>query len=137
MRSDRREFLMLALSSAAPLLSREQPPHDLAAITIGQAAELIRKKAVSPVELTRTCLDRIERMNPALNAYITVMAGQAMAQARELENEQHRGRLRGKLHGIPIGLKDLLDTRGVRTTAASAVFADRVPTADAEVVRRL
>src|SRR4051794_15775312 len=122
MPSDRREFLMLGLSSAAvPLWSRGQAPPDLTAMDLRQAAEMIRKKSVSPVELTRSCLDRIERLNPAINAYITVMAEQAMAQAKVLESEQHRGLLRSKLHGIPIGLKDLVDTAGVRTTAGSAV----------------
>jgi aspartyl-tRNA(Asn)/glutamyl-tRNA(Gln) amidotransferase subunit A len=87
--------------------------------------------------LTRACLERIERLNPALNAFITVTAEQAMAQAREAEAEVRRGRWRGPLHGIPIGLKHNIDTAGVRTTLASAVFKDRIPTADAEVVRRL
>lgn len=105
--------------------------------TLRQASEQVRTKKISPVELTRACLDRIEKLNPALNAFITVMAEQAMAQARELEAEQHAGKWRGPLHGIPIGLKDLYDTAGVKTTCASAVFADRVPSEDAEVVRRL
>src|ERR1700730_6572911 len=100
-------------------------------------SELIRKKSASPVELTQECLKRIEKLNPALNAYITVMGEQALAHARELETERQNGKWRGPLHGIPIGLKDLFDTAGVRTTAGSAVFADRIPSEDAEVVRRL
>jgi aspartyl-tRNA(Asn)/glutamyl-tRNA(Gln) amidotransferase subunit A len=105
--------------------------------SLQQVSELIRKKSASPVELTEECLKRIEKLNPALNAYITVMGEQALAQARELETERQNGKWRGPLHGVPIGLKDLIDTAGVRTTAASAIFANRVPAEDAEVVRRL
>jgi aspartyl-tRNA(Asn)/glutamyl-tRNA(Gln) amidotransferase subunit A len=105
--------------------------------SLQQVSELIRKKSASPLELTEECLQRIEKLNPTLNAYITVMSEQARTQARELEAERQSGKWRGPLHGIPIGLKDLIDTARVRTTAASAVFADRVPTEDAEVVRRL
>ena len=105
--------------------------------SLQQVSELIRKKSASPVELTQECLKRIEKLNPSLNAYITVMGEQALAQARELEAERQSGKWRGPLHGVPIGLKDLIDTAGVRTTAASAIFANRVPSEDAEVVRRL
>src|SRR6266508_2987256 len=104
---------------------------------IREAGDLVRRKVISPVELARACLQRIERLNPALNAFITVTAEQAMAQAREAEAEVRHGRWRGPLHGIPLGLKDNIDTAGVRTTLASAVFKDRVHSADAEVVRRL
>ncbi|MDX1983959.1 MAG: amidase, partial [Bryobacteraceae bacterium] len=100
-------------------------------------AELIRKRKLSPVELTRSTLARIAKLNPELNAFITITADAAMARARELEAEQMRGRFRGPLHGIPIGLKDLYDTAKVRTTAASAHFASRVPDSDATVVARL
>ena len=105
--------------------------------SLQQASDLIRKKSASPVELTQECLKRIEKYNPALNAYITVMGEQALAQARELEGERQSGKWRGPLHGIPIGLKDLIDTAGVRTTAASAIYANRIPNEDAEVVRKL
>jgi aspartyl-tRNA(Asn)/glutamyl-tRNA(Gln) amidotransferase subunit A len=105
--------------------------------SIQQASEQIRTKKISPVELTRACLDCIELLNPRLNAFITVMAEQALGQARALEAELHAGKLRSPLHGVPIGLKDLFDTAGVKTTCASAVFADRVPAEDAEVVVRL
>ncbi len=89
------------------------------------------------MELTRACLDRIEKLNPAVNAFITVTAELALADAKRAESEIARGEWRGPLHGIPIALKDLIDTAGVRTTAASALYQDRVPTEDAEVVRRL
>lgn len=106
-------------------------------LNLTDAAEQIRTRRLSPVELTRECLARTERRNPDLNAFITVTAEQALEQARQAESEISAGNYRGPLHGIPIGLKDLFDTAGVRTTAASNQFRDRVPTADAEVVRRL
>jgi len=109
------------------------PSHE----TIVDLAPRLRRKEVSPVELTRACLDRIEKLNPALNAFITVTAESALAEAQTAEIEISRGEWRGPLHGIPIALKDLIDTAGTRTTAASALFQDRVPTEDAEVLRRL
>jgi aspartyl-tRNA(Asn)/glutamyl-tRNA(Gln) amidotransferase subunit A len=105
--------------------------------TILQLAELLRKRSVSPVEVTQKCLARIEQLNPTLNAFITVTADSALTQARQAEAEIMRGEWRGPLHGIPIGLKDLIDTAGVKTTAGSQLFKDRVPTEDAEIVRRL
>jgi aspartyl-tRNA(Asn)/glutamyl-tRNA(Gln) amidotransferase subunit A len=98
---------------------------------------MVHRRAVSPVELTQACLARIERLNPVLNAFITVTADQAFQQARDAEAEIRKGKWRGPLHGVPIALKDLFDTAGVRTTAASGVFKDRVPSEDAESVRRL
>jgi aspartyl-tRNA(Asn)/glutamyl-tRNA(Gln) amidotransferase subunit A len=106
-------------------------------LSISEAAELLRQKKISPVDLVTACLDRIESLNPVLNAFITVTYEGAMAQARVAEDEIQRGHWRGPLHGIPVGLKDLIDTAGVRTTCGSALFADRVPTVDAEVVQRL
>lgn len=106
-------------------------------LNISEAAELLRQKKISPVDLANACLDRIECLNPVLNAFITVTQESALAQARVAEEEIQRGQWRGPLHGIPIGLKDLIDTAGVRTTCGSALFADRVPTEDAFVVQRL
>jgi aspartyl-tRNA(Asn)/glutamyl-tRNA(Gln) amidotransferase subunit A len=105
--------------------------------TLTEAAEQIRTRKVSPLELTRTCLSRIERLNPTLNAFITITADLALEQARQAEAEVMAGHWRGPLHGIPIGLKDLLDTAGVRTTAASNQFRNRVPAEDAELVHQL
>ena len=105
--------------------------------TIAELAPRLRRKEVSPVELTRACLDRIEKLNPMLNAFITVTAESALAEARAAEIEISRGEWRGPLHGIPMAIKDLIDMAGTRTTAASAVFEHRVPAVDAEVVRRL
>lgn len=105
--------------------------------TITEASEVVRHRKVSPVDLVRECLEAIGRLNPSLNAFITVMSESALAQANQAEAQIHAGDWRGPLHGIPIGLKDLIDTAGVRTTAASAVFRDRVPGEDAEVVQQL
>src|SRR5258708_2602211 len=119
------------------LASRAQAPRDLAALTLAEASGQMRAGTVTATQLTEACLARIDVYNPKLNCFITVLREQALAQARDLDAEQRRGRLRGPLHGIPIALKDNIDTAGVRTTAASAVFDDRVPDADAEVTRRL
>ncbi len=105
--------------------------------SIAELAPRLRRKEISPVEITRDCLARIERVNPSLNAFITVMSESAMEQARRAESEIGHGEWRGALHGVPVALKDLIDTAGVRTTAASALYKDRVPLEDAEVVRRL
>ena len=105
--------------------------------TISELAPRIRRREISPVEIVQDCLRRIEKLNPELNAFITVLADGALAEARAAEAEISQGRWRGPLHGIPIALKDLIDTAGIRTTAASALHKDRVPAEDAEVVRRL
>src|ERR1041385_8228727 len=105
--------------------------------TIAEASDLLRRKQISPVDLAMACLDRIEQLNPQLNAFITVLHDSALAQARAAENEINTGHWRGPLHGIPIGLKDLIDTAGIKTTCGSALFADRIPTEDADIVQRL
>lgn len=105
--------------------------------TIRSLCHGIRAREISPAELTRDCLARIERLNPKLNAFITVLADSALDQARRAEQEIFRGKYRGPLHGIPIGLKDIIDTADAKTTAGSALFKNRIPAEDAEVVRRL
>jgi aspartyl-tRNA(Asn)/glutamyl-tRNA(Gln) amidotransferase subunit A len=105
--------------------------------TISEIAPRLRRREISSVEITRECLSRIENLNPQLNAFITVMAETALADAAAAEAEIGRSGWRGPLHGVPVALKDLIDTAGVRTTAASAVHGQRVPTEDAEVVRKL
>ncbi|HEY8520126.1 MAG TPA: amidase [Gammaproteobacteria bacterium] len=129
----------MAGSALAPLAASAQRPSsdDLTTLTLRQAADMIATGATSPTELTRACLDRIARYDPMLNAFITVAAERALATARDMEAELARGRRRGPLHGIPIALKDNIDTAGLRTTGASALFEERVPTEDAEVARRL
>jgi aspartyl-tRNA(Asn)/glutamyl-tRNA(Gln) amidotransferase subunit A len=105
--------------------------------TIQQLSRQLRDRSFSPVDLTRDCLTRIETLNPKLNAFITILADNALADARQAEQEIQHGHYRGPLHGIPMGLKDIIDTAGTRTSAASAVFKDRIPAENAEVVRRL
>jgi aspartyl-tRNA(Asn)/glutamyl-tRNA(Gln) amidotransferase subunit A len=106
-------------------------------LTVQEVAALIRSRKISPVELTQACLTRIEALNGSLNAFITVTAESALADARRAESEVQHGRWLGPLHGVPIALKDLIDTAGVRTTGASALYKDRIPTEDATVVKRL
>lgn len=104
---------------------------------ISELAPRLRRREISPVEITRECLSSIAQLNPLLNAFITVMADSALEEAGKAEAEIARGQWRGPLHGIPIALKNLIDTAGVPTTAASALYKDRVPAHDAEVVGRL
>ncbi len=106
-------------------------------LTISELAQRLRRREISPVEITKACLERIEKLNPALTAFITVTAESALAEARAAEIAIGKGEWRGPLHGIPVALKDLIDTAGVRTTAASALYKGRMPAHDAEVVRRL
>jgi aspartyl-tRNA(Asn)/glutamyl-tRNA(Gln) amidotransferase subunit A len=106
-------------------------------LDLSQASQAIQKKEFSPVDLTEACLRRIEQMNPSLNAFITVTAESALDEARRAEAEIMRGEWKGPLHGIPLAVKDLAETAGVRTTAASKVLEHYVPSEDAEVVRRL
>ena len=106
-------------------------------LTIQHLSRQLHDRSLSPVDLTRDCLTRIETLNPKLNAFITTLADNALADARQAEQQIQRGDYRGPLHGIPIGLKDIIDTAGTRTTAASALFKDRIPAEDAQVVRRL
>ena len=129
------------MAGVAAALSRQTAPsgqtRDLTTLTLKQAGDLLRRKEASPVELTQACLARIDRHDKAINAFITVTREQALTAARDMEAEIRRGMSRGPLHGIPIALKDNIDTAGVRTTAASGVFKDRVPSEDADVVIRL
>ncbi|HMG22809.1 MAG TPA: amidase [Kofleriaceae bacterium] len=110
---------------------------DPALLSISELGAAFRAGRLSPVDATRACLDRIARLDPELHAFITVTGDLAIDQARAAAAELARGADRGPLHGVPIALKDLIDTAGVRTTGGSAVFEDRVPSEDAEVVRRL
>lgn len=104
---------------------------------ISELALQIKRREISPVEITQGCLRRMEQLNPSLNAFITIMSETALAEARAAEAEIQRGAWRGPLHGIPIALKDLIDVAGLRTTAASAASGDQIAGEDAEVVRRL
>ena len=144
MNISRRKFLHASLASvsmaatgAFALPSQVSPRSEDWALSISELSELIRARKISPVEITRAVLERIDRLNPTLNAFITVAADLAMKSAQEAESDIQHNRWRGPLHGVPIALKDLFDTAGVRTTAGSALFKDRVPEQDAEVIRRL
>ena len=110
---------------------------DLTALTITEAAGLLARGEVSPVELTQAFLRRIEGLDRALNCFITLTAEAALQSARQAEAEIRGGDYRGTLHGIPLALKDLYETRGLRTTAGSKFFADNVPSTDAVAVERL
>ena len=136
---DRREFLATGAAAAAYALSRPAfaQTADPTALSIGEAQRLIRSGALSPLELVEAYVERIERFDERLNAFVTVTGERAAARAMALGEELARGQWRGPLHGIPIALKDNIDTAGVLTTAGSAVYADRLPDEDAEVVTRL
>jgi Asp-tRNA(Asn)/Glu-tRNA(Gln) amidotransferase A subunit family amidase len=113
------------------------PAAELAALSLTEAGERLRTKRVSSTELTRGCLDRIRALDGDLHAFITVTEQLALEQAHSADEELARGKYRGPLHGIPIALKDLIDTAGIRTTAASRVFANRIPEVDAPIVTQL
>jgi len=106
-------------------------------LTVAEAARLIERKELSPVELTESRLQRIERLDGRLNSFIRVLGDAARAEARAAEAEIAAGRYRGPLHGIPIGLKDIYETAGVATTGHSKVMQNHVPAADAVSVAKL
>jgi aspartyl-tRNA(Asn)/glutamyl-tRNA(Gln) amidotransferase subunit A len=135
--ASRRQFLAGVGAAAWALRPAFAESQDLTGLTLKKASDLLRSKGASSVELTQACLKRIEKYNPSVNAFITVTGESALATAREMEAEARRGKWRGPLHGIPIAIKDNIDTAGVRTTGASELFKDRIPTEDAEVVRML
>ena len=108
---------------------------DLLQLTIEELAPMVQRREVSPVEITQAALAQADRLQPILNSFITILGDQAMAQAREQEAALARGEYRGPLQGIPIGIKDNIATKGIRTTVGSKVLADHVPDEDAHVVR--
>jgi aspartyl-tRNA(Asn)/glutamyl-tRNA(Gln) amidotransferase subunit A len=112
-------------------------PQRYALRSLADVSELIRQRQISPVELVTTCLDRIERLQLRLNAFITVTGESALQAAKIAEGEIQQGRWKGPLHGIPVGIKDFYDTAGVRTTAAFERFRDRIPKDDAVGVAKL
>ena len=104
---------------------------------INEISERIRERKVSPGEVVKASLERIEKLDPKLNAFITVLADEALEQAKAAEAEIKAGDWRGPLHGIPVGIKDFYDTAGIKTTAAFELFKDRVPAKDAAGVVKL
>lgn len=143
---NRRQFLASA-AIGATVLTAASCAHDEAAehlakggptmLTLHEASLAIRNRTISPVELTQSCLDRITRLDSKLNSFITVTAENALTDARNAEHEIANGKWRGPMHGIPIGLKDNIDTAGIRTTAGSAALEKRIPKTDAAVVTKL
>jgi aspartyl-tRNA(Asn)/glutamyl-tRNA(Gln) amidotransferase subunit A len=110
---------------------------ELTSINLHQAAELLKTRQISPVELTQAHLNRISQLDQRLNCFITLTPELALQQARQAEAEILQGNYRGALHGIPMALKDLYETQGIRTTAGSTFFADYIPEADAAAVQKL
>ena len=124
-------------SAAARSFPSASTDDELTGLTLLEASTRIHNRSLTSVQLTRALLQRIAVYDPKLNAYITVMSNEALEQAAQLDEEARAGKFRSPLHGIPIALKDNIDTAGTRTTAASPMFKTRVPTEDAEVVKRL
>lgn len=110
---------------------------DIIGLPVGTLAALVADRRVSPVEIVDAYLARTERLDDTLHAFVEVTAEQARRTAAARSEEVVRGELRGPLHGIPVGIKDNIDTAGVRTTSGSRILADYVPEADADVVQRL
>jgi aspartyl-tRNA(Asn)/glutamyl-tRNA(Gln) amidotransferase subunit A len=112
-------------------------PQEILVRTLAELAALVRKREISPVEVVRETLARIERLDPQLNSFITVLADAALEEAKQAEKEIVVGRYRGPLHGLPVSIKDMFATRGVRTTCGSKVLGEWVPDYDATAVTRL
>jgi aspartyl-tRNA(Asn)/glutamyl-tRNA(Gln) amidotransferase subunit A len=110
---------------------------DLAFLTIAEAARLIERKELSPVELTTALISRAEALDPQINAYLLLTADRAVDQAHTAQREIMAGTYRGPMHGIPFALKDIYATEGIRTTSHSKICLDTVPTADATTVAKL
>ena len=105
--------------------------------TIAEAAKQIAAKQLSPVELTRACLDRVLALDDRLHAFVLVTEERALAEARQAEAAIMAGGPKGPLHGIPIGLKDIVDTKGIATTCGSKILQDNIPDADAACAEKL
>ena len=106
-------------------------------LTVTELVPLLESRAVSPVAATEAYLERIDRVDGQLNSYITVCREEARAAAREAEGEIAAGKYRGPLHGVPVAVKDQLDSQGIRTTGGSTILADHIPDRDATVIAKL
>src|SRR4030095_7910723 len=106
-------------------------------LSVSQLSELIKSRQVSPVEVVEGYLERIDRLNDRLYAYLTVCHDQAVEAAQAAERELARGAYRGPLHGVPVAVKDQLNTAGIRTTCGTPIFNDVVPAEDATVIAKL
>ncbi|MBV9508572.1 MAG: amidase [Acidobacteriia bacterium] len=133
----RREAAQLlgAAAAATPLLAAEGP--DICFLTATEMAGLIRRKKLSARETLEAHLKQIERVNPKVNAIVTLVSEQALEAARKADEAQARGATLGPLHGLPIAHKDLVETAGIRTTFGSRIFKDNVPTHNAILVERI
>ena len=109
-------------------------PSDLLQLSISEISPRIKNREISPVELTEAALSAAGKLQPQLNSFITILDQQAMAQARIAESKIMNGEYLGPLHGIPIGIKDNIETQGIRTTVGSKVLGDHIPSDDAHVV---
>jgi aspartyl-tRNA(Asn)/glutamyl-tRNA(Gln) amidotransferase subunit A len=142
---NRRDFMLIAASATSVAMASRGSAaaattggsDELAKLTIAEASKKIHSGEITCTELARACIERSRVYNPKVNAYITFMQDEALAQAAQLDTEAKAGKFRSPLHGIPLALKDNIDTAGTRTTGGSAVFEDRVPDEDADVVHRL
>ena len=136
-----RRALLIGSGAAAlaPLAraSAAEPAREPLDWTLLAAAHALDRRTISSEELAKLCFDRIRKLQPALNAVITLQEDTALAQARQCDRERPKTGAASPLYGMPVALKDNIDTAGVRTTAASRVFLDRIPDKDAEVTRRL
>jgi aspartyl-tRNA(Asn)/glutamyl-tRNA(Gln) amidotransferase subunit A len=118
-------------------MRREVRDPALALLSLTEVARLLKRRTVSPVEVTRAVLDRIAAVNERLNAFLTITADDALAAARRAERAIRAGRYRGPLHGVPVSVKDLIPAAGTRTTCGSRILADWIPDTDATLIRRL
>jgi len=110
---------------------------DIPFLSVSQLSEFLKSRQVSPVEVVEGYLERIDRLNDRLYAYLTVCRDQAVEAARVLERELARGEYRGPFHGVPVAVKDQLNTAGIRTTCGTPIFNDVVPDEDATVIAKL
>ena len=135
----RRRASLIAVAGLSGGIStaRAKSTAEIGARTISEASAALRAKQTTCSELVGHALSRTQALNPKLNAFISILGDEALRQAAELDREAQAGKFRSPLHGIPVSLKDNIDTAHVRTTAASQVYDNRIPDKDAEVVRRL
>src|SRR6202035_5004845 len=123
------------LAAQSPVLSAQSP--DICFLTAVEMAEMIRRKKLSAREVMAAHLKQIERVNPKVNAIVTLVAEQAIENAVKADEAQARGAALGSLHGLPVAHKDLVETAGIRTTFGSLIFKDNVPAHDAIIVERM
>ena len=111
--------------------------NDLTLISLFEQSELIRDKAISPTELVDAYIGKISETEDTLNSFITLTLDEARSRSIQITNQINTGNYLGPLHGIPVALKDLFDTAGIKTTSGSKIYDDRIPNADSTVASRL